>query len=164
MVKYKDKSYQTKVCNRILELLMAYKTNEGERIFEKFKGNIFLNAKQSIPSSKYPALFIFIAEGSREPLAIKRQDWWNLTVKVMIYTLDHSENDMDDHYIWAEGLDRVFRVNPRATIEGKEDLQIHKADLQDWKFNFAFGDEFLISETEATVAIKTKLCLANQIS
>jgi len=143
---------------------MDYEDNDGVKIFEKFKGRMFYNAKKSIPSTKYPALFVYIEGGSREPFGIKRQDMWNLNLKVMIYTLDHSENDMDDHYKYVEGLDRVCRVNPRWFITGADDLQIHKGDLETFAFNFAFGENFVISETDATVAVSTKLCLANQIS
>ena len=145
-------------------MLIAYEDNDGVKIFEQFKGHIYYNAKLSIPTSKYPAMFVYIADVSREPFAIKRTDWWNITVKVLLYTLDHSENDMDYHYKWTEGIDRVFRVNPRMHLDGDEDLSIHKGDLESSIFNFAFGDNFVISETDATVMIKTKLCLANQIS
>ena len=157
-------SYQSRVCKRLLEMLMAYEDNDGNKIFEQFKGHIYYNAKLSIPESKYPALFIFIDNTTRDPFAIKRTDWWEMQVKVMLYTLDHSENDMDDHYKWAEGIDRVCRVNPRWVLDGGEDLQIHKGDMENVSFNFAFGENFVISETDATVAVRTKLCLAKQIS
>jgi len=157
-------SYQSKVVKRLVEMLMEYEDNHGNKIFEQFKGNIFYNTKKSIPDTRYPALFIFVDSGSREPFGIKRQDIWNLPVKVMLYTLDRSENDMDDHYKWIEGLDRVCRVNPRWHLDGKEDLSIHKGDLDSWAYNFAFGDNFVISETDATVNVMTKMCLANQIS
>ena len=145
-------------------MLFAYEDNNGVKIFEQFKGKVFYNAKLSIPTSKYPAMFIFVDDGSREPLAIKRQDWWIINVKVMIYTLDHSENSMDDHYKWVEGIDRVCRVNPRWVLDGEEDLRIHKGDLETFTYDFARGDNFVVSETDATVGVRTKLCLANQIS
>lgn len=157
-------SYQSKVCERILELLMAYEDNEGVKLFEVFKGKVFYNAKLSIPTSKYPSMSIHISDLSREPFAIKRQDWWIMNVKVMIYTLDHSENDMNFHYKCIEGIDRVCRVNPHLHITGKPELSIHKADLEDAIFNFAFGDNAIISESESTIGVRTKLCLANQIS
>lgn len=157
-------SYQSKVCKRLLEMLMNYTDNNGVKIFERFKGHIFYNAKKSIPTSNYPALFIFVDTGNREPFGIRRQDLWNINIKVYFYTLDHSENSMDDHYKWVEGLDRVCRINPRWHISGKEDLSIHKGDLNDYNFDFAFGDNFVISETEADVIVMTKLCLANQVS
>ena len=157
-------SYQSKVCERALQMLMAYEDNEGVKIFEQFKGKIFYNSKLSVPTSKYPALFIYVGDVSREPFAIKRQDWWNINLKIMMYTLDHSENDMDIHYKWVEGLDRVFRTNPRMHLDGEEDLSIHKGDVESVSYNFAFGDSFVISETDATITVKTKLCLANQMS
>lgn len=160
----KMSSYQSQICKRILEFLMSYEDNEGVKIFEQFKGHIFYNMKQSIPKAYFPALFIYVDGGSREPFGIKRQDWWVLDVKVMIYTKDETENDMDDHYKWVEGIDRVCRTNPRLHIDGSADLSVHKADLENWTFDFAHGDEFLISETDATIGIRTKMCLANQVS
>ena len=145
-------------------MLMDYEDNDGNKIFQQFKGKVYYNAKLSIPTSKYPAMFIFVDDGSREPFAIKRTDWWIINVKVMIYTLDHSENSMDDHYKWVEGIDRVCRVNPRWVISGEEDLHIHKGDLEAFTYDFARGDNFVVSETDATVTVRTKLCLANQIS
>ena len=145
-------------------MLFDYEDNDGVKIFQQFKGKVFYNAKLSIPTSKYPALFIFVDDGNREPFAIKRQDWWLINVKVMIYTLDPSENSMDDHYKWIEGIDRVCRVNPRWVLDGEEDLQVHKGDLENWAYEFARGDNFVVSETDATVTVMTKLCLANQIS
>lgn len=155
-------SYQSKVCERLVRMLMAYDDNEGVKIFEQFKGSIFYNAKRSTPT--YPVMYVFVESGSREPLAIKRQDWWAVNVKVFFYTKDPSENSMDDHYKWVEGLDRVCRVNPRWHIDGEEDLAIHKGDLETWSLTFDYGESFVISETEATVTVRTKLCLANQIS
>lgn len=160
----KYKSYQSKVCKRVLELLMAYEDNDGVKIFEIFKGKVTYNAKKSIPESKYPNLAIYCQNVTRDPFAIKRQDLWNINVKVVIYTMDASENDMDDIYKWAEGIDRVCRVNPRLHLEGSEDLSINKADLEDASYEFAFGDNFIISEMEANMKVQTKLCLANQIS
>lgn len=157
-------SYQSKVCERFLELLMAYKDNDGVNLFEQFKGHVFYKAKLSIPTSKYPAMFLVIDGVTREPMGIKRQDWWIMNLRVVIYTLDHSENDMDFHYKCIEGIDRVCRVNPHLHIDGKTDLSIHKADLEDAVYDFSFGDGFVISESESTVGIRTKLCLANQIS
>jgi hypothetical protein len=145
-------------------MVMEYSDNDGKKIFEQFKGKIFYNAKLSIPTSKYPALFVYVGDISREPFALKRQDWWVINFKFLLYTLDHSENDMDDHYKWAEGLDRVFRLNPRMHLTGEEDLGIHKGDVESVAFNFAFGDNFVISETDATITIRTKLCPANQMS
>lgn len=157
-------SYQSKVCERLLELLMEYEDNEGVKFFQIFKGKVFYNAKLSIPTSKYPSLSIHISDLSREPLAIRRTDWWVMSIKVIVYTLDHSENDMDFHYKCVEGIDRVCRVNPHLHIDGKPDLSIHKADLEDASFTFAFGDKAIISESESTVVVRTKLCLASQIS
>lgn len=160
----KNDSYMSKCVERVVKLLMDYTDLHGDKIFEQFKGKIFYNTKLSIPTSKYPALFVYIGDVSREPFGIKRQDLWNINVRLLLYTLDHSENDMDIHYKWVEGIDRVFRVNPRMHITGDIDLGIHKGDLESASFNFAFGDNFVISETDATITIKTKLCLANQIS
>ena len=157
-------SYLSQCCERIIKMLMEYQDLHGVKIFEPFKGKIFYNAKLSIPTSKYPAMFVYVGDVSREPFAIKRTDWWNINFKVLLYTLDHSENDMDNHYKWTEGADRVFRTNPRMHITGEADLSIHKGDLENISYNFAFGDNFVISESELTITVKTKLCLANQIS
>lgn len=157
-------SYQSKVCERVLELLMAYQDNDGIKLFEQFKGHIFYKAKLSIPTSKYPAMFLSIDSVTREPMGIKRQDWWIMNLKISLYTLDHSENDMDFHYKCVEGIDRVCRVNPHLHIAGKDDLSIHKADLEDASYDFLYGDSVVISESESTIGIRTKLCLANQIS
>lgn len=157
-------SYQSKVAQRIVELLMDFEDNNGVKFFEQFKGNIFYNAKQSIPESKYPALFVYDDGLTREPFGIKRQDWWVMDYKILIYTLDHSENDMDFHYKCVEAVDRVCRENPRMHIAGKEDLSIHKGDVEDASYEFAFGDNFVISETEMSIGIRTKVCLANQLS
>ena len=160
----KKTSYQSKVCERILELLMAYEDNEGVKFFQVFKGSVFYNAKLSLPTSNYPIMSIYIASGSRDPFALKRQDWWVMNVNVSILTLDHSENDMDFHYKCIEGIDRVCRVNPHLHIEGKADIGVHKADLEDWNYSFARGDKAIISESESTIGVMRKQCLANQIS
>ena len=154
--------YQGEVVKRLIQLMMDYEDNQGIKIFEQFKGHIFYNPKRSTPT--YPAMFIFVGSGNREPLAIKRQDWWNIDIKVYFYTKDPTETSMNDHYKWIEGLDRVCRVNPRWDLDGEPDLAIHKGDLETWNFDFTYGDNFVISETEATVTVRTKVCLANQIS
>ncbi|MHA1136511.1 MAG: hypothetical protein ACTSSE_08495 [Candidatus Thorarchaeota archaeon] len=158
----KLRSYQARVCERLVRMLMDYEDNDGVKIFEQFKGHIFYNAKKSTPT--YPAMYVFVDGGSRDPLAIKRQDWWNIEVKVFMYTKDPSENSMDDHYLWTEGLDRVCRINPHWYIDGEEDLGIHKGDLQNWEYEFAYGEKFVFSETEATINVSRKQCLANKIS
>jgi len=158
----KLQSYQSKVCERLVRMLMDYQDNEGVKIFEQFKGQIFYNYKKSTPT--YPAMSINVSSGNRDPLAIKRQDWWNITITVFFVTKDPSENSMDDHYKWIEGLDRVCRVNPRWHIDGEPDLAIHKGDLESWSLEFGSGKSYVMSETEATVNVKTKLCLAKQIS
>lgn len=155
-------SYQSQVCARLLKLLLEYEDCNDEKIFEQFKGK-FYNAKQTIPDSKFPAIFIYISSADRQPFGIRRQDLWNLTVKVQMYTLDHAENDMNQHYAWVQGLDRVCRENPHLFIDGDDDLSIQKADLETAAYDFASGDEFLVSETDATVMVQTKLCLANKI-
>ena len=160
----KMSSWQSKVCQRFINMIMTYEDNNGVKIFEKFKSRIYYNAKKSIPSSKYPAMFVFFDGGNREPFGIRRQDWWMSNLKVIIYTLDHSENDMDDHYKWTEGIERVCRLNPRWVLEGDEDLSIHKGDLESFSYDFAFGDNFVISETDHTIGLRLKLCPANQIS
>jgi len=154
--------YQGEVVKRLIQLMMDYTDNQGIKIFEQFKGHIYLNPILSAPT--YPAMSINVSSGNREPLAIKRQDWWNLNLTVFFVTKDPSENSMNDHYKWIEGLDRVCRVNPRWDLDGEPDLAIHKGDLETWNFTFDHGDSFIISETEATVTVRTKVCLANQIS
>lgn len=143
-------------------MLLEYEDCDSVKIFKQFKGR-FYNARKTIPTSKYPAIFVHVESVARESFGIRRQDLWNMTVKVMLYTLDHSENDMNDHYAWVQGIDRVCRENPHLALTGGDDLSIQKADLETAAYNFAHGENFMISETDATIIAQTKLCLANKI-
>ena len=158
--------YQAKVLERIVALLLEYEDNDNVKIFKAFQdsGGIFYNAKKSIPTSRYPALWIWDTSVGRESFGIKRQDWWVLDIKILMFTYDNSENDMNLHYKWVEGIDRVCRTNPHLHKAGGDDLGIHKADLEDASYQFAFEGNFVISETECSIPVRTKMCLANQIS